>query len=211
MTDLAPTRGFEMKALLVGLGILVGVVGFVGFRLAFAQPVPPPHHHASFAIFVDGARVDLSGDEFMEDVSSCAAGHSVLPRARVHLHDNNPDIVHVHHGGVTWGHLFANLGIGVGRRFIAVSEDAVLTEGEGRTMKFILNGRTQFSVVNEPIRSGDRVLVSFGPEGEAEVLRSQFPQVATGAEEYDTRDDPAGCAGAGHRSFRERIRHALVG
>lgn len=200
-----------MKAAYVVLGILLGVVGMVALRMAYAQPEAPPHYHASFAIFVDGERVDLSGDEYMEDVAACAAGHTVLPRARVHLHDNNPDIVHVHHAGATWGHLFANLGIGVGQRYIAPAGGPVLTSDEGRSMKFILNGRPQFEVHNELIRPGDRVLVSYGPESEAEVLRSQFPQVATGAEEYDTRDDPAGCAGAARATFRERLRHALVG
>lgn len=200
-----------MKALYLAIGILAGILGLVAFRLAFAQPEAPTHYHASFAIFVNGERLDLSGDEFMEDVTSCAAGHTVLPRGRVHLHENNPDIVHVHHPGVTWGHLFDNLGIGVGRTYIATPDGAVLTDGEGRTMKFVLNGRPQFAVHNELMRTGDRVLVSYGPESEAEVLASQFPAVATGAEEYDTRDDPAGCAGPGHRTLRDRLRHALVG
>lgn len=200
-----------MRALYVVLGILLGALGIVGFRLAVAAPEDPTHYHASFALFVEGERVDLSGDEYMEDVATCAAGRTVLPRARAHLHNNNPDIAHVHHPGVTWGHLFANLGIGVGQTYIALPEGPVLAGGDGRTLKLILNGRPQLAVHNEPIRSGDRVLVSYGAESEAEVLGSQFPQVATGAEEYDTRDDPAGCAGAGRKTFLDRIRHALVG
>ena len=200
-----------MKVLYVAIGLLMGVLGLAAFRLAVASPERPPHYHASFALFVDGERVDVSGDEFMEDVSSCAAGETVLPRARVHLHNNDPDVVHVHHQGVTWGHLFTNLGMGIGQEHLATRAGPVLTPGDGRTLKFILNGRPQFAVHNELIRSGDRLLVSYGPETEEEVLRSQFPRVATGAEEYDTRPDPSGCAGAHDVTLWERIRHAFAG
>lgn len=200
-----------MKVVYVALGILLGLGGLIAFRLAFAHPEEPTHYHANFALFVDGERVDLSGDEYMEDVATCALGETVLPRSRAHLHNNDPDVAHVHHQGVTWGHLLANLGIGVGQTYIADKSGAVLTEGDGRTLKFVLNGRPQFAVHNELIRPGDRVLVSYGREREAEVLRDQFPHVADNAGEFDTRDDPAGCAGAHRMSIWDRIRYAFAG
>lgn len=200
-----------MKVLYVVVGILLGVVGLTAFRLAFAHPPEPTHFHANFALYVDGERVDLSGDEYMEDVTACAMGETVLPRARVHLHNNDPDVVHVHHEGVTWGHLFANLGMGVGKKYIANRDGAVLTEGGGRTLKFVLNGRPQFAIHNELVRPGDRLLVSYGGESEAVAVRDQFPGVAADAKEFDTRDDPAGCAGAHQMTLWERIRHAFAG
>lgn len=78
-------------------------------------------------------------------------------------------------------------------------------------MKFILNGRPQFSVGNQLVQSGDRLLISYGPESEAEVLRTQFPQVASDAETYNQRQDPAGCSGAAEITLWDRIRHAFVG
>lgn len=200
-----------MKVGYVVLGILLGVVGLAAFRLAFAHPAEPTHFHANFALYVDGARVDLSGDEYMEDVAACAMGETVLPRSRVHLHNNNPDVAHVHHPGVTWGHLFANLGMGIGATYIADKDGAVLTAGDGRTLKFVLNGRPQFAIHNELIRPGDRLLVSYGGESEAEVVQTQFPRVADDAEEFDARDDPAGCAGAHRMTLWERIRYAFAG
>lgn len=153
--------------------------------------------------------VDLSADEYMEDVAACAVGETVLPTARAHLHNNNSDVAHVHHEGVTWGHLFANLGFGLGEEYLAMDNGPVLTEGEGRTLKFILNGRPQFAVHNELIRSEDRLLISYGSESVAEVLQNQFASVATNAEEYNRRQDPAGCAGAQERTLWDRIRHAF--
>jgi hypothetical protein len=117
-------------------GALLGVLMLAALRLALVPPKEPVHHHANVALFVDGSRVDLSGDEYMEDVATCAVGETVLPRARAHLHNNNADVAHVHHEGVTWGHLFANLGFGLGEDYLALDDGPVLTEMEGRTLKF---------------------------------------------------------------------------
>jgi hypothetical protein len=64
---------------------------------------------------------------------------------------------------------------------------------------------------DELIRSADRLLISYGPESEAELLRTQFPQVASDAEEYNQRPDPASCSGAHEATLWDRVRHAFVG
>jgi hypothetical protein len=43
------------------------------------------------------------------------------------------------------------------------------------------------------------------------VLRTQFPQVASDAEEFNQRPDPASCAGAHAVTFWDRVRYALAG
>ena len=201
-----------MRQTLVALaGVVIGVVALGAARFALV-PIPhPPHFHANFAVFVDGARLDLSGDRFMEDVAACAVGEQVLPRNRVHLHANDADVVHVHHEGVTWGHLFENLGMGLGESYLALADGRVLAEGEGRTLKFLMNDRPQFSIHGELIRSGDRVLVSYGTETEEEVARTQLPAVASNAEEFNTQADPASCSGSHEATFSERLRHAFFG
>ena len=193
------------------VGALLGVIALAAFRFAFVPPEEPTHYHANFALFANGERIDLSGDEYMEDVGTCAAGETVLPRARVHLHNNDPDVAHVHHQGATWGHLLMNLGFGLGDEYLVTEDGQLYVEGEDRMMKFILNGRPQFSVRNELIQSGDRLLISYGPEREAEVLRTQFPQVAANAGEFNQRQDPAGCSGDHEVTLWDRVRHAFAG
>ncbi|MEW5926071.1 MAG: hypothetical protein AB1941_01160 [Gemmatimonadota bacterium] len=197
------------------LAILLGAVGGVlllaALRFAFVPVEKPTHYHANFALFVGGERVDLSADEYMQDVAACAVGETVLPAARAHLHNNDPDVAHVHHEGVTWGHLLTNLGFGLGEEYLALDGGPVLTEGEGRTLKFILNGQPQYSVHNELIRSGDRLLISYGPESEADVLRTQFPLVAATAEAFNQRPDPAGCSGAHEVTLWDRVQNAFGG
>jgi hypothetical protein len=138
-------------------------------------------------------------------------GETILPAARAHLHNNNPDVAHVHHEGVTWGHLLSNLGFGIGEKYLVLDGGRMYTAGEGRTLKFILNGQPQLSVRNELIRSGDRLLISYGPESEEEALRTQFPTVVSTAEEYNERPDPAGCSSAHEATLLDRVRHAFAG
>ena len=193
------------------IGILLGVVGLAKYRFFFAPPEQPTHFHANFALFVDGQRVDLSGDRYMEEMGACRLGETVLPTQRVHLHSNNPDVVHVHHEGVTWDHLLTNLGFGLGDKYLALDDGRVLTAGAGKTLKFVLNGQPQFSVRNVLVRSRDRLLISYGPEPEREVVRAQFPAVANNAEEFNQKPDPAGCSGPQEPTFGERVRDAFIG
>jgi hypothetical protein len=181
-----------VKTLLIGsAGFTLGVLALAAFRLAFVPMEEATHYHANFALFVDGERVDLSGDEYMEDVGSCALGGVVLPRTR--------------------GHLFTNLGFGLGDTYLVTDEGRILENEEDRTLKLVLNGQPQFSVDNVLIGPGDRLLVSYGPANEEEVLRTEFPEVPANAEEYNLKSDPAACARAHETTLWDRIRHAFAG
>jgi hypothetical protein len=193
------------------VGALAGITAIFALRFALVPMEEPTHYHANFALFVDGEKIDLSDDRYMEDVATCVIEGAVQPRARAHLHNNDPDVAHVHHEGVTWGHLLANLGFGLGDDHLAMDDERVLVNGGGHTLKFILNGGPQYSVHNELIRPGDRLLISWGRETEAEVIRDQAPLVPADAEEFDQRADPAGCAGPTEPSFWDRIRHVFMG
>jgi hypothetical protein len=72
----------------------------------------------------------------------------------VHLHNQNPNVVHVHHEGATWGHLLANLGFGLGDRYLVTDSGELFRDADGKTLQFVLNGRPELSVHNQLIRSG---------------------------------------------------------
>lgn len=200
------------SALFVVLAFLLGVASLAGFRMAAAAPEPPIHYHANFAIFAHGARIDLSHDRYMQDVAACAADpRNPPPASRVHLHNNDPDVVHVHDAGATWGHLLANLRMVLGDHLLVTDDGAAFRDGEGGTLKLVLNGRPELSVYNETIRPGDRLLISFGSESLDEAIAAQFPAVASNAPEFDAMDDPAGCGGHEHRGLGARLRHAFTG
>ena len=194
-------------------GVAAGVLLLAGFRFLTVPPPAVTHHHANWAVFVDGQRLDLSAERFMEDVAACRTSpDAIQPKDRIHLHDGNPDVVHVHHPASTWGQLLANLGMAAGPDYLFTPDGVKHFAGEGRTVKFVRNGRLFGDLSNEPVRSLDRVVISIGTETDDDVMASQFPQVADNAEEHNSMADPAACMG-GHEpeSFTARLRRAFVG
>jgi len=193
------------------IGVIIGVLVLATARFAFVPHEHEVHHHANFAVFIDGRRLDLTDDRYMELVSACGAtGQGVLPRERVHMHENNHDVVHVHHDGVSWGHFFTNLGFAIGEDFLILDDGRRLFADGERSFKFIVNGMPVPAVHDRLIRpGGERVLISYGAESVDEVIAAQFPVVAMDAVEFDATYDPAGCSGGHEESFGERLRRAF--
>jgi hypothetical protein len=190
-------------------GVLLGMIGVGALRFVSQQPEHHVHFHANWAVFVDGERVDLTGARYMEDVYQCMADPTHQePEQRVHMHEGNQDVIHVHASGVTWGHLLANLGFGVGDDYL-YTDQARLESTPERTLKFILDGDEVESIRNLPIGDEDRLLISYGPEPLETVIQTQFPLVASNAGEYNERPDPASCSGAVEETLSDRLRRAF--
>jgi len=213
-----------MRSLLIG--VLLGALGLGLSRLAFAPLNPTTHHHANWAVIVDGERVDLSPDRFMEEISACGAGdEGIRPGQRIHMHENEQDVVHVHHPGATWGHLMTNLGLGLGDDWLFL--DPRLVEGiegvpaDGRLgvgpetahrLLFVVNGFVVPSLANRVVESGDRVLIAWTDEPVETVRTEWYARVASDAPEYNERMDPASCSGGhGDLPLGTRLRLAFWG
>jgi len=195
--------------LFILVGAVAGVLTIGGVRYTMQEPPHTVHFHANWAIFVDGARLPLTENRYMEDVMTCAADAAHQdPEDRVHMHVNNHDIVHVHAPGVAWGHLLSNLDFGLGDDYL-YTDQARLESTPERSLKFILNGKRVSTIRNVPIRDQDRLLISFGPESVEEVIATQFPQVASDAAQYNEMPDPASCSGAIEETMGSRLRRAF--
>lgn len=193
------------------IGAVAGVLLLGGLRFAFAPWDATTHYHANWAVFIDGERLDLTAERYMEDASACAERGNVQAADRVHMHDGNHDVVHVHHEGATWGHLMAVLGFGLGADYLITDDGRRLFNDDGRTLKFVINGFQVSDIHNRVIRPGDRLVISYGAETAEQVMAEQFPRVASNAPEYDLTYDPAGCAGAQKPPLLERLRAAFWG
>jgi len=214
-----------MRTLLIGIAI--GTLGLGIARLALAPLNPTTHHHADWAVIVHGERIDLSDGRFMEEISACAAGdEGIQPTQRIHMHENEQNIVHVHHPGATWGHLMTNLGLGLGDDWLFL--DSRLVDGidgapadgrfgigeaaDGARLVFVVNGFIVPSLANRVVESEDRVLIAW-TDADPEVVRTEwFARVSSDAAEYNERMDPASCSG-GHDDlpFMTRLRLAFWG
>lgn len=203
-----------MRAWIAGIGgVAVGVLLLAGFRFVTVPPPTTTHHHANWAVFVGGQRLDLSGDRFMEDVASCRTSpESIRPQDRIHLHDGDHDVVHVHHPASTWGQLLANLEMAAGPDYLFTPDGGRHFSGADSAVVFIRNGQRVYDLSNETVRSEDRVVISFGAESAEEVMDHLFSQVADNAAEHNERADPGACMGSHEpESFAVRLRRAFVG
>lgn len=150
------------------------------------------HYHANFGIVINGERLDLSGDEYMEDIGACTAGAQQKPGDRVHLHENNMDTVHVHASGVTWGHLMTNLGFRFGTDFLVLNDGRILQDNDDVKLSFIVNGRLVRDPFIAQIRSEDRLLISYGASTQEELV-AQYAELSDNAGEFNGSYDPGSC------------------
>jgi hypothetical protein len=191
------------------LGAVIGVLLLSAARLVALPEHEHVHHHANWAVFINGERLDLTDMRYMEDVFQCTMDPThQRPEDRVHMHEGNHDVVHVHASGVTWGHLLANLGFGIGDDFLHTDRARFETTPE-RSLKFVLNGSPVRSIRNLSIGDQDRLLISYGPESVETVVADQYPLVAADAGRYNEVPDPASCSGAHEETFGERVRRAV--
>jgi len=194
----------------LGAGVLLGVLALGLARLMAMPEHEEVHYHANWALWIAGERVDLTHDRYMEDVGACQVDPAQMTaESRVHMHDNNHDVIHVHHAGASWGHLLQNLGWGIGAGWIVTNRGEVLRDGDGYRITFILNGMDVPPAHDRVIRPGDRLLLSWGTEDPADLVRERFPLVADNAPEYDEGYDPGGCGGHTPETLGERVRRAF--
>lgn len=178
------------KNIKIGWSISIILVTFItGYLYAWSK-FAPPHFHANFALYIDGERMDFSGDEFMEDVAGCGLSDTQFPKDRAHLHENNPDTIHIHAAWVSWGHFFANNDILFNDSFISLPNGDILQEDETRKLSFLLNWEITSNVYNELIKSEDRLLISYwGAQDITELF------ISDNAGDFNHRYDPGSCSG----------------
>lgn len=96
--------------------ILVGMLLLAACERQPAKNPDPNHTHADFAVWVNGEKLDFSGDEFMSESESEetdddheAHGHKHHPY--LHLHDGNGSVPHRHKPGLGFGEFLLSIGL----------------------------------------------------------------------------------------------------
>lgn len=189
------------------LFLIVGLVLAFAIRFALVD-AHTVHHHANFALYVNGTRDTFDNFTFYEEVSSCSGTNQSNPKGRTHMHKPSNDIVHVHDAGSTWGAFFANLGYTLGNN-VLVTDKGTFKDGENNVkLRFILNGKEVQAIANEPINSKDRLLIDYS-SGTTETLNERYDTVANNAGEYNSKPDPSSCSGGAEETLRDRFIRTL--
>ena len=203
---MAMTR-FKKILLTATLGIVLGAVATTAIRfVSYKQDLV--HYHANFALFINDERDTFKGPGFYEEIQACSSASVDNPRTRVHLHDENPGLVHVHAHGVIWSDLFANIGYGLSDKAIT-TPDAVYADGtDGNKLTFMLNGKVVRSIAGQLIKSEDKLLINYGNDDEA-AIQMHMSTIPSDAHKANTDNDPSTCSGSKPLTFGSRMRIAL--
>jgi hypothetical protein len=196
----------KKNILFLTLGIVIGVLALLVIRFVTYNP-PAVHYHANFAVYINGRRELFKGPQYYQEVNVCSL-HGTTPLARVHMHDEVNNVVHVHAEAVTWGELFQNIGWGIGPDYLATPDTIYAADGDNQ-LNVLLNGKNVSGITNiaqTVIHDKDQLLVSYGNESTTD-LAQQFKTVGNSAAKYDTQKDTSACSGGEAPTTSERLHH----
>lgn len=197
----------KKRVLNVLLGFVIGIVSLIALRAALYSP-KHTHYHANFGLYINGARDDFKSFTFYEEVQSCDSNEVSNPKIRVHMHDNNNHVIHIHDDGDTWGAFFANIGYNLSNTIIQTDTGNYIDGVNGNHLTFILNGEPVTSIANKTIRSEDRLLISYGNGSQAE-LNKQYDSIPADAHEFNIKNDPSSCSGGHSVTLFSRLKNAV--
>lgn len=205
---LLSTRGLSAgKAGSLIAAFLVGVLAVFVLRFALIKS-DHTHYHANFVLFVNGVQDKFDNFTFYEEVATCSADMQSDPKHRAHMHNLTPHVIHVHSDGVTWGHFFANLGYGLSNKALTTDDSVFVDDASGKKLTFWLNSQQVGTIANTLIKSGDALLINYGTEDET-TIGQRITGMPKDAHDYNTRQDPASCAGAEELDFTARLKRAI--
>lgn len=168
------------------------------------------HYHANVAIYIHWQRLDLSDDKYMEDISSCKKESDITPEDRVHFHENNMDVVHIHHQWVTWGHLMANIWLNFWKDFFADDKGNLYRNDDMNQVMYVLNGKRVLNPFNSHIQSEDRLLINYGNQSKDYIIWHLSTKVWDNAKEFNGKYDPGSCWNDTHNGVVKNVVQSLL-
>ena len=166
------------------------------------------HYHANFSLYVYGQQDKFEGPGYYEEETACTSSNSDNPKTRVHLHDQNPGLIHVHDNAVMWTDLFANIGYGLSNKSITTNKGTFVDGQDDNKLTFVLNGKVVSSINGKLISSEDRLLINYGKDDQT-TLDQRYNNVPKDAHEANSENDPASCSGSEPITFTTKLKKAI--
>jgi len=124
----------------------------------------PVEYHAYFAIFTHGTFRVFTAPMY----------HNLSPE--VFIQAESPNTVRVQKTGVTWDDFFKTLPFSVTKDCLTTGTQQVFCTGKNGTLSFYLNGIKDEHALDQMIKDGDRLLITFGNESE-DVIKKQINMI----------------------------------
>lgn len=194
--------------LAVLIGFVLGATWLVALRYVTYQS-DNVHYHANFALYINGQRDEFKSFTFYEEVQACTSDNVDNPKNRVHMHNQDSDLIHVHAHGVTWAQFFDNLGYTLGDTLVKTDKGVYVDGQDGNKLTFWLNGKPVEIIASTLIKSEDRLLINYGKDDQV-TLQKRYDSVAQTAREANTKNDPATCSGDEKLTPLQRLKKSLI-
>ncbi|MDA1079819.1 MAG: hypothetical protein O2840_04000 [bacterium] len=167
--------------LLIAAVILITLFGFIFFSNSTtapesstpSSPQPAPvaatqktDIQASFAIFTNGTFRIFTASMY----------HNLSQDA--YIEASNPNLVQVTKMGTTWNDFFSTLPFELTATCLTTGTKETFCSGKKGELQFYLNGVKNDNALDQEIANGDRLLVTFGSESEAQI-RQQIERIPT--------------------------------
>lgn len=156
--------------------LLVGMLVLAACAREQAKNPDPNHTHADFAVWVEGKKIDFSGEQYMSGSSTDGSTHPTEgPRKYLHLHDGNGHVAHRHKPGLTFGDFLESLGWQIRDDAISIPgrNDVVNWEMGEEIWRLYVNGKLQESpnrsllaLLHYDFQDLDRLLLVYGDANE---------------------------------------------
>lgn len=87
----------------------------------------------------------------------------------IYIESTNPYVIHIKKEGATWGDFFKTLPMDLTNECILTGTKEKFCTGQSGTLKFYINGKKVDNFVEQKIKDGDRALITFGKETDAQI------------------------------------------
>jgi hypothetical protein len=157
----------KRRSQLISIAIIAAVVAGIAYGVySYAQNPPrtanfgalgSTHEHTAFKLFINGQTIDFSQPKYQ------------VKSQYVHFENGDGDTIHKHATGVDIGFLFETLGIKFTNECIIMDDGTEYCNDGNNTLKFFVNGVRNNMYNNYVLMDGDRILLSYGSEGQEQV------------------------------------------
>ena len=87
----------------------------------------------------------------------------------VYIEANNPNVVRVKKAGTTWNDFFSTLPFKLTSQCLTTGTKETFCTGKNGTLQFYINGEKSPNALSQEIEDGDKLLVTFGKELDAQI------------------------------------------
>ncbi len=134
------------------------------------------HIHADWKIYIGGKPLDFSDKSHMERMRS-----NLPVSSFIHVDSGAPapektgDVLHMHATGIPLWVFFNSIGLNFNKDCITI-ENQKFCNGENKKLKFFVNGKENNAFENYVFQDLDKLLISYGDEGEEEI-KNQLAEI----------------------------------